>query len=53
MENKKTLETVTFLRFPLNPVTSHINKLPTNGVTTASKIIGRIFFAGDQLFRME
>jgi hypothetical protein len=36
-----------------DPIQAEINDLLSDGVVTASEVIGRILLTGDQLFRME
>lgn len=53
MENQESLQTRAVIRNASNLVQDLIDQLLPNSVMAASIVVGRVFFAGDHLFRME
>ena len=53
MENQEALKTCALVSQFLNLVQDEVSDLLANGVVTSSIVIGSIFFACDELFRVE
>ena len=53
MEDQETLKTGTLISQLPDSVENKVDNFLTNGVVTTSIVIGGIFLAGDQLFRVE
>ena len=53
MEHQKSLKTSALISKLSDSVKTEINNLFSNGVVTSGKIVGSVFFSGDQLLRME
>ena len=53
MEDQETLKTGTLISQLPDSVKNKVDNFLTNGVVTTSVVIGGIFLASDQLFRVE
>ena len=53
MKDEETLEAATLVSEFADPVQNQVHNFFTNGVMTASVIVGSILFAGNQLLRVE
>jgi hypothetical protein len=53
VEDKETLETSALIGKFSNSIEAKINDFFTNGVVSSSKVVGSIFFTGDELFWVE
>jgi hypothetical protein len=53
MENQESLQSSTVIRQLANPIETEIHDFFANGVMATCKVVGSIFFAADELFRVE
>lgn len=53
VEDEETLEAAAIVRNAADAIQNRVDDLLSDGVVPAGVVVGRVFFAGDQLLRME